>query len=437
MSTWRVVRSLPGAPGVLVYLCGNALDGALREALPGFAIAATNDSGYGANSIVDVSAGLKVCGGLTLAKLAGFSAGCQGVRAALLAGLNPEQVFAIDGTSGPWPLLDTAREVLVWRDYVAQGGTLIATATMQRYTQRLPRVIGKQGPFAATSTVLSRAFAWPEAESVQPLSKPAAAYPGVPAVEKHMGNRAHLFIYPGTDCDAKAHAAQLTHVLPDLLARYGSPGRGVGEMLADLGSEVVEWASGVLEALTQSTAELGYPHGYRAAVAELVADARELGTWHPKTSGYAPKVGDLVISARSGEDPTTGGKGHVERVSEVSESSIVTIGGNENNQWVEAPFTFGADFRGYIEVPSWMGERAVDVARAELQAGVKEKAGPLHNVQIQLYHSFTRRKGSPLAGMPGHEKEGVPTLGKSAPDEVAWCASSASWCAYQAAVVGT
>lgn len=53
------------------------------------------------------------------------------------------------------------------------------------------------------------------------------------------------------------------------------------------------------------------PVGYRAAVSELVSDAKATGTWHDVSEGYQPELGDLCILARAGEDPRSGGLGHV------------------------------------------------------------------------------------------------------------------------------
>lgn len=74
------------------------------------------------------------------------------------------------------------------------------------------------------------------------------------------------------------------------------------------------------------------PHGLRVAVAELVTDARALGTWRDVSTGYTPKMGDLAIFARGGEDPRSGGKGHVARVTipPTLLGDFETIGGNES-----------------------------------------------------------------------------------------------------------
>ncbi len=182
-------------------------------------------------------------------------------------------------------------------------------------------------------------------------------------------------------------------------------------------------------------------------MAELYRDAVALGSWVPITDVIAGRhvvqLGDLVISARAGGDPTRGGPGHVERATgafwptDVSlDARPTTIGGNEVNRWVEAALDLrGPDVRGVIRVDPTIGLPAVARARAELEAGVAERPGASHHPQIQAYHEGARRGGSPLAGMPGHEAEGVGVLGARAADEQPWCSSSASWCAYQAASV--
>jgi hypothetical protein len=203
------------------------------------------------------------------------------------------------------------------------------------------------------------------------------------------------------------------------------------------GAAIVASAAAALEAELDTEQEpVGIPHGYRAAVWELIEDAKANGTWRPRGSGYRPKRGDLLCSARAGQNPEKRGSGHVEVVVEPSGPLRVhplTLGGNEANQIVEADFDLEQpDYLGCIERGE-VGRRALEVALVEYARGdVKEIAGALHNKRIQMYLAGCRRGGSPFAGMPGHQTEGGGTLGVSPPDEIPWCAAMASWCTSEA-----
>ena len=71
-------------------------------------------------------------------------------------------------------------------------------------------------------------------------------------------------------------------------------------------------------------------HGRRAAVHELVEDARAFGTW--RDPSYRPKVGDLAIFKRNGADPRFQGEGHVGRVSAVAGDMYTTVDGNHGDE---------------------------------------------------------------------------------------------------------
>ncbi len=78
----------------------------------------------------------------------------------------------------------------------------------------------------------------------------------------------------------------------------------------------------------------GYPPiGYRAAVSELVTDARATNKWWAVEGGYTPKAGDLAIWRRAGQDPRTGGSGHVEFVEIAPDGygAWTGVGGNEGD----------------------------------------------------------------------------------------------------------
>lgn len=87
------------------------------------------------------------------------------------------------------------------------------------------------------------------------------------------------------------------------------------------------------------------PIGYRAAVAELVTDARATGTLHVTAAGiasggkaagdasYLPGVGDLAIFARDGGNPLLGGIGHVAFADVVYPNDLVLVlGGNQGDR---------------------------------------------------------------------------------------------------------
>ncbi len=220
-------------------------------------------------------------------------------------------------------------------------------------------------------------------------------------------------------------------VRPDGVVSSALLAAAIGGVLGGAGAT----AATVLEADLDTEQEpVGIPHGYRAAVWELIEDAKAIGTWRPRGSGYRPKRGDLLCSARAGQDPEKRGSGHVEVVVEPSgplREHPLTLGGNEMNELVEDDFDLSQrDYRGCIERGE-VGRHALEVALVEYARGdVKEIAGPLHNNRIQSYLAGCRRGGSPLAGMPGHEHEGGVTLGPSPADEIAWCAAFACWCTY-------
>ncbi len=176
------------------------------------------------------------------------------------------------------------------------------------------------------------------------------------------------------------------------------------------------------------------PHGYRCSVAECVADARSLGTWVPAAEvlagRYVIKPGDAIVSKRLGQNPDTGGRGHIETASIVRDPMRpYTIGGNETDTWVIDHYDVRSpDFLGVVTCDDALRDKLVEVLAGELDAGVHEISGPKANRRIQLYHSGARRGGSPLAGMPQNADEGSKVLGDQASDEVPWCASARSFC---------
>ncbi len=88
-------------------------------------------------------------------------------------------------------------------------------------------------------------------------------------------------------------------------------------------------------------------HGYRAAVAELVTDAKARGRWRGPAD--RPELGWLAIWTRAGGDPVRGGTGHVGRVSWIGDATYQCVEGNTSDRVAEVTHTFADDsLRGWI-----------------------------------------------------------------------------------------
>lgn len=94
------------------------------------------------------------------------------------------------------------------------------------------------------------------------------------------------------------------------------------------------------------------PHGYRAAVSELWADAVQTGAARRMSSSYRPRVGDLALFGRNGQDPTKGGVGHVGRVVREVDGAgtFETIEGNHQNRVMRVTRTL-TETVGFIAYP--------------------------------------------------------------------------------------
>jgi len=91
------------------------------------------------------------------------------------------------------------------------------------------------------------------------------------------------------------------------------------------------------------------PHGFRAAVHEIVSDSKARGFWRGPTD--RPELGWLAIWTRGAGDPLRGGTGHVGRVSWIGGSTYATIDGNVNNSVVEVMHSMAdLELRGWVEV---------------------------------------------------------------------------------------
>lgn len=290
--------------------------------------------------------------------LAGWSAGAGAVRELLSRGACPEVVLCLDGGVGgdmP-PAPDVVR---VWRETAerARGGDglFVLSHTYQTYTETLP---GAQA-FPSTVTVARLATGLP-----------------LPAPKKgHVAHRDRGLVvlsYASKAIDAEAHSAQQTKALPFILSQYVAPHlapymtprpRGTGEAAlavaigelgvreeppgSNSGPRVRQYLAGCVRDVDSDgdldkiglsagswcaaftgwcDAQAGVPRTWRAAVHEIVSDARKAGTL--RGLDYTPRPGDLAIFKRDGQDPRKGGLGHVARVEKVEGGTFTAIDGN-------------------------------------------------------------------------------------------------------------
>lgn len=409
--TWRIVQEGPAdvAP-VIGWLLGRPLDALLRAAAPGRAIIATEEA------FAPLAPALALSRSSVPPWLVGFSAGCQGVRAALYANAPRSGVIAIDGTHGPWPLDKAARELVVWRDVwrdASKGGpALYLTCTTQRYTERLPIK-----PFASTSRMVSEIAGWPDALAL-PCRTIKPADRTVPPDRKIATGNAWAGVWAGGDCDGSAHVHQATHVLPWVLER-ALGGEPQGNWIRAAGEAAVRPVGTALlnawDALTEPTT----PTILAAARAELERGVREEGghnagpeiakyfgagpladparggpTRGGKPTGWAPgwdwcaaavgwcglrpwrisvreivadaidagrfeaadatpQPGWLGIYKRDGQDPRKGGSGHVDVVESIEPGKITTISPNAGDRWQRVTRPWADESRvGWVKISS-------------------------------------------------------------------------------------
>ncbi len=270
----------------------------------------------------------------------GYSAGCQPVRALLLAG-GPELADAwvtIDGTADSYPVMQPAR-IEAWRGLAAAARTRhvlwVATCIQQDYVEHLP-----EKPFAATKRVLAAATGL---DTSGPMTRP-------PSGVKQGGG------YTGKPADVELAHRYVEGCL--VVEAYGSSHTDAAEHAAQ--------------------AQVVYPRLVEEVVAPWLLERR-------RPAGESPGfLSRLVATGRS-------------MLSGLMSRSVKSL-----------------------------GERALEVAKAEHARGVREFPGAQHNPAIQAYIAGARRGGEPTAGYLG--VTGPVVLGPSAPDETEWCASAASWC---------
>ncbi|MDI1451872.1 hypothetical protein QHF85_47955 [Polyangium sp. 6x1] len=196
-------------PLVLAFLVGGDLDPKLRAAFgPRSCIVADGVAkGPMMGELLEFAhqrAGVREVSRLALI---GYSAGCQRVRALYLAGVRASAYLLADGTHASWPsdewqiawLRELAGEARAGRALV------VATHTMQGYTERLP----KGQAFCSTARVLRMATGW-KLDRAGSLERPVVTREGA----------LWVYSYASADIDAPAHAAQLVRVVPELCARH-------------------------------------------------------------------------------------------------------------------------------------------------------------------------------------------------------------------------
>jgi len=129
------------------------------------------------------------------------------------------------------------------------------------------------------------------------------------------------------------HTQQIIDYLYGCVA-HALRGAGLAGKRLGLATDETSWCAalqGWADREAAADGELVPP--WRAAVWEVISDAREAGTWRDISSGYTPTPGDLAFYRRAGGDPRISwSQGHVVRVSEPPDGShFGGIGGNEAN----------------------------------------------------------------------------------------------------------
>ncbi len=315
--------------------------------------------------------------GLGRTALVGFSAGCQALRAHLIAGAEPDALIPVDGTHCSKPPNERT-QIWPWKTYAekARDGRCVMVAS---HTNILPP------NFTGTRTTLEHITGWPlppnvegrrqegklvvhsytgtdaaahisqarnalsrmvaEAMDLLGARPPSVAPPPValppsaawlnPALP--LGERCVLWSLAEMErgvCEAPAGSNRS----PDI-DRYLDPAepiyrRNTGERLRLRG---VAWCAAAAGAAHRACARPGeaYPT-VRVSGAEMVEDAVEVGAWRPvaavRLQGWTPRLGDIAIYDRSHEGSAW--MRHVCRVAAVGDDgTFATIGGNEGDRW--------------------------------------------------------------------------------------------------------
>lgn len=339
--------------------------------------------------------------------LVGYSLGCSGLRAQLEGRTDARVVVLIDGThstKGPGGFVHP-RHREMWAGLFARartGAPLVVATTLgaHRYTQDLPGAHA----YASTGRVLEAALGLEDGalrtpHSIDEGSLHVRSYPSLPmdapahaaqvrevlpalwaelVVPRVLGDAPELLDLPAAEYQrperlglraleaAREHLALGIRETPgpastpqvsaylEPCRRGGSPVAGILDPSGDplgLRDDSVAWcaafASWCVAVSDPGLDPEEVAHGYRAAVAELVADAKARGKWRGPTE--RPEFGWLAIWTRAGGDPVRGGTGHVGRVSWIGGATFQCIEGNTSDRVAEVTHTFADDtLRGWI-----------------------------------------------------------------------------------------
>jgi hypothetical protein len=341
--------------------------------------------------------------------LVGYSLGCSGLRAQLEAGTDARAVVLVDGThsaKGPGGFVLPAHRDR-WHNLFQRaraGLTLVVATTLgqHRYTQGLP---GAQA-YASTGRVLEAALGLPDGTLRTPQSLDdgnlhVRSYPSadmdapaharqlrevlpalwaelvVPALGAADPHQPHEPIHTSSRLGLRALGVAREQLAfrvretpgpgstPQVSAylqpcrRGGSPVAGILDLTGSplgLSDDATAWCAAFASWCTATACPGLDPeevaHGYRASVAELVADAKARGAW--RGPAERPELGWLAIWTRAGGDPVRGGTGHVGRVSflfvdEDGVEGFRCIEGNHNDEVAEVAHRFDdPTLRGWI-----------------------------------------------------------------------------------------
>lgn len=391
--TLRLVQAGSGDRRQLValFLVGAQCDEDLREALGPTACIVADDTSSGTQTMRDVEAWARShIGGADVGDvtLVGYSAGCQRVRQMLIDGAEPHAVVVVDGTHASWPAQPW--QIDVWRELADEARrrerVFVASCTHQTYTEKLP----KGQAFTATVHVLEHATGL-DLEAGGPIAAPIEHHDGELHVYSYASHTADADAHvaqqriampwmlarhvgvggaeepapptsrteppvsesapPTSRCPPSGRLGERALALavrelgiretpgPKATARISEYLAGCERSGKKLGlaSDEIPWCAAFASWCGFTAAKDGEDkptHGYRAAVAELWADAAKLGCAEYPPKEIRVRVGDLAIWKRGTGDPRTGGTGHVGRVESPPDASgrFVCIEGNHDNQ---------------------------------------------------------------------------------------------------------